>query len=802
MKNLNFATKLGLGYGAATLILLLISGVSLFTLQQANVQWANFEKNDVAKKDLIAVGNRALGDAIHHFKNYLLRGGDYDKKFSKDIEALKRIVDDYRAISKTTAEERALLGEIDSAADAYLADMGKAVQLRGNGLHIEEIDKSIKGADKPIYAGFERLQNLIAKDTGLSSKQFSDALENAKITTEAMALLALVLMLVLSASITLGITRSLRDVLEIINRVAEGDLQNKIDIDRRDEIGQLLAALKQMSDTLNGVLADTGILIDSAAAGKLDVRADANKYQGDFRKLVAGLNGIMTNIAEPLKFTSAYLDQIAKGLIPAAITADHKGDYHVIANNLNNLVKLMSNLLTQTDTVIQAAADGELGKRADAGPFLGDWNQLVNGINQTLDNIVQPIHEVVDVLAHIEQGDLTQAVKGNYQGELGDFKDTVNNTVEQLAHTIAEVIAAADQLGHASRQISATSQSLSQASSEQASGIEETSSSIEQMAASINQNAENAQVTEIMAGKAAKEATEGGAAVRQTVAAMKAITGKIGIIDDIAYQTGMLALNAAIEAARAGDHGKGFAVVAAEVRKLAERSQTAAEEIGKLAENSVKTAESAGQLLDAIVPSIAKTSSLVQEIAAASQEQSAGVNQISAAMNQMNQVTQQNASASEQLAATAEELIAQAEQLQMLMEFFKIGTAAGTLTKANTDIDLDKAIRVHGDWKIKLSSACQSKEHMDAAIIRRDDCCKLGKWLHGKARRDYRHLSGYSDCVRKHAAFHREAGKVAEAINKGQYAMAESLLKNDGRYAAISSEVCKAIIVLKQESGL
>ncbi|NMG72960.1 methyl-accepting chemotaxis protein, partial [Azoarcus communis SWub3 = DSM 12120] len=79
--------------------------------------------------------------------------------------------------------------------------------------------------------------------------------------------------------------------------------------------------------------------------------------------------------------------------------------------------------------------------------------------------------------------------------------------------------------------------------------------------------------------------------------------------------------------------------------------------------------------LGEIVPSIRKTSDLVQEIASASQEQSAGVVQINNAMGQLNKATQQNASASEELAATAEELGGQAGQLQELMEFFTVDQA-------------------------------------------------------------------------------------------------------------------------------
>jgi methyl-accepting chemotaxis protein len=459
---------------------------------------------------------------------------------------------------------------------------------------------------------------------------------------------------------------------DYVDAISKGAIPAKITDSYNGDFNVIKNNLNTCIDAINGLVADADMLAIAATEGRLQTRADASKHQGDFRKIVQGVNNTLDAVIGPLNVAADYVDAISKGAIPAKITDSYNGDFNVIKNNLNTCIDAINALVADADMLALAAVEGRLQTRADITKHQGDFRKIVEGVNNTLDGVILPVSEAADVLTLVEQGDLTRTVNGNYKGQLSDFKDTVNSTIAKLSHTIAEVINATSQIGNASEQISATSQSLSQASSEQAASVEETSASIEQMAASINQNAENAQITDGMAGKASKEATEGGMAVKQTVEAMKDIASKIGIIDDIAYQTNMLALNAAIEAARAGDHGKGFAVVAAEVRKLAERSQIAAQEIGELAENSVKTAETAGKLLDDIVPSIAKTSDLVQEIAAASQEQSSGVSQINTAMNQMNQLTQQNASASEQLAATAEEMTGQAEQLQGLMAFFKI----------------------------------------------------------------------------------------------------------------------------------
>ncbi|WP_082889528.1 methyl-accepting chemotaxis protein [Methylomonas koyamae] len=589
-------------------------------------------------------------------------------------------------------EDIAKIGDLDDATRSALlkssADAKKVLELTES-----QILQASK-LEMPSSEFFNTLTQVIQQNFALASG-FSKLLHSgldARVarldgtitTTLTVVSLFLLGFLSMSWSIVMGVLRPVSSMINAMTLLGRGEMPPRDDNNYGLEFNQLNEGIKAAVFSVQSLIADASMLAQAAVDGKLSTRADAAKHQGDYRKIVQGVNNTLDAVIGPLNVAADYVDKISRGAIPAKITDSYNGDFNVIKTNLNTCIDAVNALVADANMLSQAAVDGKLSTRADASKHQGDFRKVVEGVNHTLDGVILPLNEAVEVLSLVEQGDLTRTVNGDYKGQLGDFKDTVNNTIANLSKTIGDVIIAADQLTNAAEQISSTSQSLSQAASEQAASVEETSASIEEMAASINQNAENAKVTDGMAGKASKEAVEGGGAVKQTVDAMKEIAAKIGIIDDIAYQTNMLALNAAIEAARAGDHGKGFAVVAAEVRKLAERSQVAAQEIGELADSSVKTAETAGKLLDEIVPSIAKTSDLVQEIAAASQEQSAGVSQVNNAMNQMNQITQQNASASEELAATAEEMTGQSEQLQSLMAFFKIGHGGSGARRAKS----------------------------------------------------------------------------------------------------------------------
>ncbi len=387
-------------------------------------------------------------------------------------------------------------------------------------------------------------------------------------------------------------------------------------------------------------------------------RADLSVAESDdFHELFDGLNTMLDALINPLNVAAQYIDRISEGDIPDPITDDYDGDFNEIKNSINMCIGAVNRLIQDANMMADAVADKKLDVRADPSRHRGDFERIVQGINETVEAMDQALGPV--------------------------------------AGAILQIAAATDQ-------ISQGAQTLAEGSAEQASSLQEVSASLEQMSAMTQQNAANAQEADSLSDVAANTAKKGNEAMERMSQAINDIqqsseeTSKIvKTIDEIAFQTNLLALNAAVEAARAGDAGKGFAVVAEEVRNLAQRSAEAAKNTANMIEEAVKNAESGVAISEEVDEALTeigegsrRVSELIAEIAAASNEQAGGIEQVNTAPEQMDEVTQQNAANAEESASAAEEISAQTDELRNMVEAFTLSADVSAETPSGTDLTL------------------------------------------------------------------------------------------------------------------
>ncbi len=408
------------------------------------------------------------------------------------------------------------------------------------------------------------------------------------------------------------------ETTRIAEEIASGNLE--IEAQERSSHDRLMKALNDMILRLNAVRRETDTLIRSVQDGNLDIRGDAEAFEGGWRELVEGINTVIEAFVGPFNMTADVIARIVRGNSPDTLTGEFRGDFNEIKNNLNLLIESMHEITRLAEEMAAGNLMLEVRERSDEDTLM----QALNSMLLHLKNVVLNVQETARVVSRHSQD------------------------------------------------LSGSAESISEGATRQAAAAQQVSSSMEQMTSNISQNADNAKQTEKIAIESAEYAEEGGKVIAETVVVMQQISDKILIIQEIAMQTRLLSLNATIEAARAQEHGKAFSVVASEVRKLSDITKKAAEEIDRLASSSLEVSQKAGEMLNTLVPSIHKTAGLVQEISAASTEQRAGSEQITFAIQQLDQVTQQNVATVQGLATAAQELASQAQQLEDAISFFKV----------------------------------------------------------------------------------------------------------------------------------
>lgn len=646
-------------------------------------------------------------------KDYLLR---LDQKY---VEKTHSALDTVQSLAEKGSLDADQLAGVREKLDAYRAGFDALV---AEDLAIAEDTETLRNTVHQIEPLVEGMATTARENAGMRATHTATTAQAMSSTAFRFGCGALVFAVFVAFALTRSITGPIRKTVSFAESVADGQLDKRLELNRRDEIGILASKIDTMVDSLSNTLHEVEVAAEREKKAQQERLRSEQETSEQTRKALAEASQAQENLnnmplpvmAVDCDFNITFLNKTCANVANVdSEEAIGKKCYELFGNPHCQTAEcrvaraMAEDSIFEGETVIKP--NGEvLSVQYTGSPIKDADGNVVGGLETVVDmTAVKQAQASAEKVARFQEketaklssllerfanGDLTirynvaesdQETAG-VQKAFSTIARALNASVENLAAMVRQISESADQFNEGSRVVAESSQTLAQGAQSQSAGVEEMSASIEELTRNIQAVKENAADADRSARTTNELAEKGSNAVKKSIDSMELIRASstqiaeiIQVISEIASQTNLLALNAAIEAARAGEHGMGFAVVADEVRKLAERSNKAAGEISNLIRESTQRVQEGAQLseetgtaLKEILSGVEATASKIGDIAAATVQQAANAAEVTSAIQGVAEATESAAAGAEQMASSSEELGAQAGTLRDLLSQF------------------------------------------------------------------------------------------------------------------------------------
>ncbi len=246
-----------------------------------------------------------------------------------------------------------------------------------------------------------------------------------------------------------NLTGQVRNIAQVATAVARGDLTQKITVDAQGEILELKRTMNTMVDQLSSFADEvTRVAREVGTEGRLGGQAEVMGVSGRWRDLTESVNGMASNLTDQVRNIAVVTTAVANGDLGQKITVDAQGEIAELKDTINTMVEQLSSFAAEVTRVArEVGTEGELGGQAKVEGVSGTWRGLTENVNLMASNLTGQVRQIAQVTTAVANGDLSQKITVDAQGEIAELKDTINTMVEQLSGFAAEVTRVAREVG-------------------------------------------------------------------------------------------------------------------------------------------------------------------------------------------------------------------------------------------------------------------------------------------------------------------------------------------------------------------